>query len=152
MEGIYRLYSLRFTADGQQTKRMVGRFLVHNGNLRFLEDHSGYLHRMFTPGEVTPQTIDRLHSIKQNGYWDLIHEDALHAGEHPEHVPDLDTGDQTATPEATFTVSGKDLPAPQHLEVWSGCCVLDGKKLSDSEVEILMSRVELGKLTLTPHQ
>lgn len=152
MQGLYRLYHLRFTSDGQQSRRMVGRFLIYNGHIRILEDHHGSLHELLGSGELTTQTIERLNSMKRSGYWELIHEDDLNQGNHPEHVPDLDMGPEQPTPEATFTVSGSSLPAPQHLEVWPDVCVLDGKNLTKEEVEVLMSAIEMGKLTLTPHQ
>ncbi len=152
MEGIYRLYSLTFTEDGQQMRHLDGRFLIHNGYLRILEDSGGNLHKFLPPGEMTPLVTERLDRVRRSGYYELLHEDALHSGVHPDHVPELDFGDADAHPEATFTVSGPSLPAPQHLEVWQDSVILDGKKMSDDEVKVLMSAVELKKLVLTPHQ
>ncbi len=152
MQGLYRLYTLKFTADGQQSRRMVGRFLIYNGHIRLLEDHLGSLHHLLGSGELTTQVIERLESMKRSGYWELIHEDDLNQANHPEHVPDLDMGPQAGVPEATFSVTDPAAASTKHLEIWPDIVVLDGKNISKEEVEVLMSRVESGKLILTPHQ
>jgi len=120
--------------------------MVSNGHLHYFEDSDDSMSRTLKPGAVDAETERRFEGLMGNPYLKIIHEDDLKAGHHPELVSVLDLGE--TEPESTFdlTFDGK-----KHLlEVYGGCTVLDGKKLSDDETKALMLEISSGKKLLEP--
>lgn len=148
MDGVYRLIVHRFDDAGARHDRLAGRFVIENGMLTILDDYMGKLHQLFPVGLVTARTKQRIASVDRSGYMQLVREDHVNEGEHPEHVNELDLGE--LQPEATFMLVGEGIPAPQLVEVWSNAVMVAGKRLSDLEARDLMDKVEAGKLILTP--
>lgn len=91
-EGIYRLYR-RYTDDKAQTqRRLVARFVLYGESLTTLEDHDGVVESLAPDGHVNSRTIQHLHSMGASPYWELVHEDAVQAGEHPDLLPENQDG------------------------------------------------------------
>jgi hypothetical protein len=148
MEGVYRLIAHRYDASGQQHDRLLGRFFIHQNVLVHLEDHTGVLENWFPQGIVTPRTVERLQRVGSTGYYEIVHEDDLNAGNHPDHLEEMDLG--PVRPEAVFTLNGEGLPAPELVEVWGDSIEVGGRRLNDAEGADLMDRVRAGTLVLTP--
>lgn len=148
MEGVYRLLASRFDDAGHRHERMVGRFMVHQGILLHLEDHSGALHELFPSGLITHRTQVRMDTIARSGHYRLLHEDDINQGVHPQHVQALDLG--RTEPDSTFTLNGQGMPVPQIVEVWGDVVEVAGKRLSDDELHQIMSSVRDGTLILSP--
>lgn len=148
MDGIYRVYAHRFDEAGQRHDRIMGRFAIEQGLLLILEDHYGKLHHLFPQGLITARTKKRMENLERSGYHQIVREDHVNQGHHPEHARDMDLGEME--PEARFMVSGEGVHAPQLLEIWSGAVVLAGRRLSDMETRELMNGVHAGKLILSP--
>lgn len=144
MDGVYRIYARK--PDGY--RRLMGRLAITDGLVHHLEDHHGSLEGIFPEGPVSPRTAQRLHSFSHSPYYEIVDEENINAGHHTEDIPDLEIGD--VTPEATFTLAGEGLAAPQLVEVWHGAVVVAGRKLSEGDVHELMGKVRDGTLILTP--
>jgi hypothetical protein len=148
MEGVYRLIVHRFDGQGQQHDRTAGRFLIHQNVLVHLEDHSGNLEHWFPQGVLTARTTARLQDIGRSGYYELLHEDHVNEGHHPDRVEEMELG--PVQPEAVFTLNGEGLPAPELVEVWADAIEVGGRRLGDREAADLMDKVRAGTLVLTP--
>jgi hypothetical protein len=146
-DGLYRIYKTRFDEAKQKHIRLVGRILAHQGALFHLEDHD-HIHELLPEGEVSPTTARRWEQLRNSGYYQVIEEGDLHAGEHPEHVEELDLGEIKA--ESKFIMTGDGLAKPSVVELWDHAVVVDGHRLDDSEAQQLLHEVQSGRVVLTP--
>ena len=88
-EGIYRLYRNYAGKDGRLQRRLVGRFILYGNTLNDLEDHDGVLESLAPDHRVSAETLARLRSMQQSPYWDLVHEEEVQSGEHPDLLPEM---------------------------------------------------------------
>lgn len=146
-DGIYRIYKLRHDQTGETHRKLAARLLVHQGICHHLEDHHD-MEDLFPEGQVTPQFGRRLTQLAHSGYHEVVHEDDLHAGHHPEYVEPLDIG--AVEPEARFIMTGEGLVHPQHVEMYEEAIYVDGKRLDDNDAHHLMTEVSHGRLHLQP--
>lgn len=146
-DGLYRIYKLRFDETQQKHKRLIGRLLIHQGALWHLEDHD-QIHELFPEGQISAQTARRFDQFKHSGYFQVVNEEDLHAGYHPEHVEELDLGEIKA--EAKFIMTGDGLAKPSIVELWDHVVVVDGHRLDDSEAQQLLHEVQAGRIVLSP--
>jgi hypothetical protein len=144
MDGVYRIYAI---TDGAQ-RRLMGRLAVTDGYLHQLEDHFGTLGQLFPDGPVSNQALHRLDVMRHHPYYQVVQEDHINEGHHPADVPDLEIG--PTEPEGTFTLAGEGMATPQIVEVWGEAIVMNGRRLSESDVHQIMSKVREGSLHLTP--
>jgi hypothetical protein len=147
-EGKYRIFRLRHGADGQTHRQLMTRIWVSGGNIWHLEDHGHFGEDLFPEGPVTGKAAKRFQQMQHNGYYQIVHEDALGSGHHPEHIRDLEFGDVQA--EHKFIMTGDGMKGPTVLELWDHAVVVDGRRLDDSEAQHLLSEVQAGRVTLTP--
>lgn len=91
-EGIWRLYRLYVGDSLKPQRRMVGRFLLYGDTLGVLEDHDDILEKLAPNGVVNEDVLKRLALLDRSPYWELVNEDDIQAGEHPEHLPELQDG------------------------------------------------------------
>ncbi|WNM70323.1 hypothetical protein [Myxococcus phage Mx1] len=147
MDGIYRIYKLRHTEDGQTHRKLAARLFIHEGQVHHLEDHHD-MDRMFPEGPFTPQLQRRMRQLASSGYHQVVDEAHIAQGHHPELVEQLDIGPIQA--EHRFLMTGANLPNPQLVELWDHAVVLDGRRLEDDEAHQLLQEVAVGRLTLTP--
>jgi hypothetical protein len=146
-DGLYRIYKMRFDEAKQKHVRLVGRIMIHERTLHHLEDH-GQIHELLPEGEITAVTARRWGQLQNSGYYQVVDENDLHAGEHPEHVEDLDLGEIKA--EAKFIMTGDGLAKPSLVELWDHAVMVDGHRLDDSEAQQLLHEVQAGRVVLTP--
>lgn len=146
-DGLYRIYKTRFDEAKQKHVRLVGRIIAHQGVLMHLEDHD-QIHELLPEGPITKTTARRWDQFKNSGYYQVVDESDLHAGEHPEHVEDLNLGEIKA--EAKFIMTGDGLAKPSVVELWDHAVVVDGHRLDDSEAQQLLHEVQAGRVVLSP--
>jgi hypothetical protein len=146
-DGLYRIYKSRFDEAKQKHIRLIGRILVHQNTLFHLEDHD-QIHEMFPEGPISKTTARRWDQLRNSGYFQVVDENDLHAGEHPEHTEELDLGEIKA--EAKFIMTGDGLAKPSIVELWDHAVVVDGHRLDDSEAQQLLHEVQSGRVVLTP--
>ncbi len=127
----------------------AGRFMLHQGHLHHLEDYHGILASMLPEGPLTAETISRLHGLQHGG--------AISSTPHPapDHRPTvLDEPGVELTPEMTpprpavFHYHRPGMLHPHVLEFGLRGGALDGQKLDDSELALMLHNVQSGLATL----
>lgn len=146
-DGLYRIYGIRFDEANQKHVRMVARLMIHQGFLFHLEDHDN-IHELLPEGQVTKTTAQRWEQLRNSGYYEVVDENDLSAGEHPEHVEELDLGEVKA--ESKFIMTGDGIQNPAVVELWDHAVVVDGRRLDDTEAQQLLNEVQAGRVVLTP--
>lgn len=146
-DGIYRLYKVRYDHAHQQHRRLAGRLLVANGQIQHLEDHHS-LQELIPEGPVTPQVERRFKQLSRSGYHELLHEEDISRGEHPDEFEDLDVG--AIEPEHRFIMTGDGLANPAIVEMWDDAISVDGRRVDDTEAHQMLGEVAAGRLVLTP--
>lgn len=145
-EGIYRIYILRH--EGERThRRMAARLLIHGGQIHHLEDHH-QMDSLFPEGPLTPQLQLRLARLQQNPYYEVIHENDIAAGHHPQELPTLDLGHSES--EHKFIMTGDGITHPAMVEMWDDVIEVDGRRLDDTEAHHLLTEVAAGRVVMTP--
>ena len=81
-DGIYRLYR-QYPKDGCVDYRLIARFAIAGGVVRYLEDPDGILDDFIPSGRLTDQIRRRLLMLEYSGYWDLINEGDIERGHYP---------------------------------------------------------------------
>lgn len=147
-DGTYHVLARSWGPDGQEHNRMLSRFIIQNGNIQHIDDHTGHMAQTFPEGPMSYRTIEALDRLQTSGYYKLIHEDELYEGNHSYLLKPMDFGD--IQPEEKYLLSGTDYPQPQLVEIWPDAVSLAGKTLSDQELRSIMDKVKEGVLTLTP--
>lgn len=142
MDGVYRVYKLRHLEGGME-KHLAARFLIHEGAITHLEDHTGVLASMFPEGPVSENAEARLDL--HNGYTQVINEDDLNAGHHPEHIPDFDTG--ISLPDAIFAMITPD-GQQMKLVVHGNVVEVNGRRLNEAETNDILQAIENGQVQL----
>lgn len=146
-DGIYRLYKVRFDHAHQAHRRLAGRVLVEGGQVKHLEDHHA-LQELLPEGPVTPDTERRFRQLARSGYHELIHENDIARGAHPQEFQDMDIG--AIEPEHRFIMTGDGLTNPAIVEMWDDAISVDGRHIDDNEAHQLLGEVAAGRLVLTP--
>lgn len=146
-DGLYRLYRKQYGDDGEdQGKNLSARFLVHGGKFVRLEDHDGALGHNMPSGDMTVQHLRQLARLSTSGHYQLVDEADVGAGEHPEHLPDLDVG--MSIPEASFWITGGSLSRPIRMDVHGETVILDGTPLEQDQAKEIEQRISSGELVL----
>jgi hypothetical protein len=111
---IFDVYS-RYPQESDAQGYMIGRFMVEEGKLKILEDHSGLLKRSLQNGPVGHNAA-ALKAMARSPYLRLVGESEVAQGHHVDVVPQ----GQEPSPEApqsqsppSAVVSANATPAPQ---------------------------------------
>lgn len=145
-DGVYRIYAL---SHGEKlNRRLMGRVALVDGYLHQLEDHFGTLDAALPNGQMTEAATRCLQGMAHSPYYQVVNEEHINDGHHPQDIPDLDVGQMA--PESCFMLAGEGLAAPQLVEIWGDAVVVAGRRLSESDLHELMGKVREGLLHLTP--
>lgn len=136
--------------------RSAGRFLVHNGQLKHLEDYHGLLGKLLPEGNVTDEVIKRMHAM--SAHPDIeIGKDRSAEPENRVKEPIQDPVPVNQVPEAplitlrpasVFEYTRVGHGEPHVLEVQNGAYLLDGNVLSYPEVALLIQNLKNGVATI----
>jgi hypothetical protein len=95
--GIWLLYRKMVDGENGPQESLVGRFVIHGGNITIMEDHGGILEDIFPPGPMTERELHRMKALEngQSAYWELVREDDLNQGKRLDMVPEMDLGGES---------------------------------------------------------
>lgn len=126
----------------QGRKHPAGRFMIHNGKLTHLEDYHGVLSSMLPEGEIDSTTISRLHGMK----WSPSLAVSPHNYQTPQQaaapVPVEVHPDPVPLAPPVFEYHRPGMSQPHVVEFGAGGAALDGKKLSDPELHLILDNVK----------
>lgn len=92
--GIWLVYRKVQDEERGESHRLMGRFVIHGGNITVMEDHGGIIEDMFPAGPMTGRELRRMKAMEngQSAYWELVREDDLNQGKRMDLVPELELG------------------------------------------------------------
>lgn len=135
----------------------AGRFMVHDDKVTHLEDYHGVLSHLLPEGPVTATTVSRLHGMQFGGAIAV----APHAsvvpprpGDEAPQAPEGAAGEVIVAPQAApprpavFDYHRPGLARPHVIEFGSAGAALDGQKLDDAELALMLQNVQGGIATL----
>lgn len=142
------------TIDVKVGDRMhpAGRVLVHNGQIRHLEDYHGLLSRALPAGPMDEQAASRMYAMASNPYLTvrrdapLFEENPANGTEAVEVAPEAPAPAQR--PPSVWHYQRAGMDKPHTLEVKNGSYLLDGNPLDPSEVQTVLNNVRSGAGTL----
>jgi hypothetical protein len=147
-DGTYHILARNWGPDGLEHNRLLSRFIIQNGNIQHIDDHTDNMTDTFPEGPMTYRTLEALEKLQTSGYYQLIHEDEIYEGHHAHLLQPFDFGD--IQPDEKYVITGIDYPQGQLVEVWHDAVTIGGKTLSDQELRSIMDKVKDGIYTLTP--
>ncbi len=145
--GTYRVYEILHN-QGKPHDQLVARFLIDDGAFHILEDYNHVLVDSLPEGLYDEGHEKVLTQLSQSGYFKVIHEKEANEGHHEDLIEDLDVGD--VEPDAEFLIH-EDPNPPQTLQMYGQIAILDGKKISDEELQHIMDKVKSGEFTMHPY-
>ncbi len=144
--GTYRVFEIMHN-EGKPHDQLVARFLIDDGAFHILEDYNHVLVDSLPEGVYDEGHEKVLTQLSNSGYFKVIHEKDANEGNHESLIEDLDVGD--VEPDSEFLIH-EEGTAPQTLQMYGGTAILDGKKLSDEELQQLMDKVKSSEFTMHP--
>ncbi len=159
----FLVYALHPKQDGL-AKRLVGKYVLHDGKIHVLEDHDGVLNGL--DGRQMSSAGRQIDALHRSSYYQVVQKD-LRA---PEQVQAQDASDEQSWENETFGNGGQVQPAapaaqpstnglfryqraghdtPRVVEIRDGRILLDGKDLPAEEAQTLIANVKAGTAKLS---
>jgi diguanylate cyclase (GGDEF)-like protein len=91
---IFSVFARHPKDDGTLSHQRMGKFVVHNGNLDMLEDHSSGLLTPLREGILGEDTKRFIRNLANSSRMQLVNHQDLLDGLHPEHIKDAQTDDE----------------------------------------------------------
>lgn len=131
-----------------ETLHPAGRYLVHRGNVEHLEDYHGILGAMVPEGPVTDVTASRLHGLEFAPHIVVApHELPVQAQPvAPEGVQVTEASAPARPPVFEYHRSGHQ--QPHVVEFGKHGAAIDGRKLDDAELDLILENVHNGVATM----
>lgn len=147
-DGVYLVLACKHADNPTDPYRaLAGRFSVEGHEIEHLEDHFGHLKEAVPEGPLTHAHVRALANLMASGYYELLHEDDLEGGKHPELVPEFPLH-YGAVP--TYQIKGGDLSGQQVKIYGSTVFTQDGGEMSEMQARQLLSAAEAGEIKLVP--
>lgn len=129
-------------------KHPAGRFMVHNGKVTHLEDYHGILGAMLPEGEMDSTSISRLHGMKWSPNF-AVSPHTMEAPAAPTQPQEVQVHpDPAPLAPPVFEYHRPGMATPHVVEFSGSSAALDGKKLSDPELHLILDNVKSGLGTL----
>lgn len=145
--GTYSLFFVKQT-NGLPEEQLVGRFLIQAGSFYILEDHSKLLQDNLPDGKMDVWHDKVLWYLAHSGYYRIVSNDEINEGYHEDMLEDLDLGDEQ--PESEYCLVDLNGGEPQRMEMYGDSAILNGHRLTDEELDGIMTQVRSGTLKLLP--
>ncbi len=145
--GTYRVYQVMHN-EGAPHDQLVARFLIDDGAFHILEDYNYVLTDSLPEGLYDNSHDKVLSQLASSGYFKVIHESEANEGHHEGLIDDLDIGETEADSEYLIHKEGDE---PQTLQMYGETAILNGRKLSDEELQDIMDKVKSEELTMHPY-
>ncbi len=132
----------------------AGRYMVHDGEVTHLEDYHGLLHDMVPEGPITAETVSRLHGIEFAPHFAVApHEPPTSATPIDMSVPPQLQSELQAPPRRppVFEYHRPGMSTPHIVEFGDRGAALDGRKLDDTELGLILDNVHNGLASLRYH-
>lgn len=136
------------------TLHPAGRFIIHDNQIHHLEDYHNILHTMLPEGPINAVAVSRLHGLQ----W------APHLVVNPHHVPPAESeapAQQHPTiqvaqslpppPQPVFEYKRPGMSKPHVVEFGPQGAALDGKALSDAELQLMLRNASSGLASIRYH-
>lgn len=125
----------------------AGRFMIHDGRIHHLEDYHGVLDSMLPEGDIDATTVSRLHGLKWSPKLKMRNDSqpSPTVGPQPEPQSEIQVTPVTPPPPPPiFEYSRPGMEKPHVVEFSSNGPALDGKALSDAELQLMLSNAQKG--------
>lgn len=142
--GSYRVYEVLHN-QGKPHDQLVARFLIDENQFHILEDYSHILSDALPEGIFDAGHERLLNQLSNSGYYKIIHEDEANEGHHEGLIEDLDIGD--VHPDSEYLIY-KEGDEPQTMQMYGDSAILNGKKITDEELQQIMDKVRSGELEM----
>lgn len=152
IHGVPEVHSVSLRLGGKM--RGVGRYMVHEGKLHHLEDYHGVLQAMVPEGPLTATTVARLHGLEFAPHFVVApHEAPLpeQRAQAPaaEQAPEVQTAiDAPPPPPPVFEYFRPGMVKPHVVEFGAQGAALDGRKLDDTELNLMLANAQKGLATI----
>lgn len=145
LSNIYYVYRLHPHGTDDLHHQLVAKFLLTKNHFEVLEDHTGHFEKLAskTPGEISAS----IHALSRSMYYKLVNLQDLHEGKHPEFIKEH-VAEPTLGPESRFEYHRVGMPEAQVLEFHAGKAYLDGHKLEDQDLQLLLDNAQQGHATI----
>lgn len=154
MDNILNVYAVRDGRDGGVHNQLLGRMVQTPSHHVVLSDYTGALANL--DGPVTAGKLNRLEAFKRGPHSRVVSLADLHAGHHPELMPEVKLPAATEPPEPShdvwFRVERSDLEKPLVIGWKDGKASLHGQELSHAELGGIMQDVKSGKARIRHHR
>lgn len=154
LDNILNIYAVRDGRDGGVHNQLLGRVVATPSRHVVLSDYTGALASL--DGPVTADRLNKLENWKRSSHSRVVSLAALHAGYHPELMPEvrLPASIDPVEPshDAWFRVERPDLEKPLVIGWKDGKATLHGQELSHQELAGIMSDVKSGKARIRHHR
>jgi len=130
----------------------AGRYLVHNGRLHHLEDYHGILSSFLPEGDLDVEAVSRLNGLQWSSklhttpHYPVI-APPPQAGQAQAQAPSYRVSSLSAQeprPPSVFEYHRVGMSQPHIVEVGGGGASLDGRKISDPELQLILRNAENG--------
>ncbi len=145
--GSYRVYEIMHN-QGKPHDQLVARFLINDSQFHILEDYNDLLSDALPEGFYDASHEKLLNQLASSGYFKVIHEDEANQGHHESLIEDLDIGD--INPDAEYLLY-QDGEEPQTLQMYGDTAILNGRKISEDELQQIMDKVHSQELEMHPY-
>ena len=155
---IFYVYRLSPHDKGHVESRVIGKFLLENGNFEVLEDHGLPEGLASMPPAQAAQV---LHRYTSSMYYRVVNLQDVIDGHHPELIPDASAkqeidqdlqaslGSKGAEPQSSdFEYDRIGGDGPRKLSVSDGQVFMDNQLLSQDEIDLVKQHVQSGKAFL----
>jgi hypothetical protein len=144
--GSYRIYEVMHN-QGEPHDQLIARFLIDDNAFHILEDYNHLLSDALPEGLFDDGHERMLSQLASSGYYKIIHEDEANQGHHENLIEDLDIGDVEPDSEYIIHEEGEE---PQTMQMYGEIAILNGRKLTDEELQQIMDKVKSGELSMHP--
>jgi hypothetical protein len=146
LKGIFKIFRHSPGLIGE-SKRLIGRVLFLDGNCHVLEDHDGIIHSELPEGPVEERHERFMHKLGTSYLFDVVPEDEIDKGKHPDLIPDMPLGEPE--PEHEYLLQDGE-NEPQRVEIYDSHWIVNGKNLLPDEKNQLFQEIRSGQKKLFP--
>jgi diguanylate cyclase (GGDEF) domain len=126
----------------------AGRYMVHDGQIRHLEDYHGILDSILPEGPVNADAIAKLHGMKLSDNFQVRQHEPLETEEPQEvraNLPQVEVNPAPAPKRApVFEYYRPGLDKPHVVEFGAEGAALDGQKLEERELALMLENANSG--------
>lgn len=145
LNSLYFVYRVHPHGEDELHHFLVGKFILTPTHFEMLEDHSGQFKQL--EGKPPAEVANYIHRLSNSMYFKVISLQEMQDGKHPDLMQDY-LAPADLGPESSFEYHRIGMPEAQELIFHSGKGYLDGHKLEDQDLQLLLDNVQAGHASL----